>query len=112
MAGINRYALRYWLAGASRSTSPCSHNCITATAVKVLVTEPIRKTVSAVTGVCDAMSARPCAGERLERSVPHHTDRQADGRPAVGDTGDTEARLHPSTMPRSGDANRGERPIG
>jgi hypothetical protein len=40
--------------------SPCSQSCITAIAVKVLVMEAIRKTVSSVTGVFDAMSASPC----------------------------------------------------
>jgi hypothetical protein len=33
---------------------------MTAIAVKVLVMEPIRKTVSSVTGVFEAMSATPC----------------------------------------------------
>ena len=37
----------------------CSYSCITATAVKVLVMEPIRKTVSSVTGVADSMFATP-----------------------------------------------------
>ena len=41
-------------------SSPCSHSCITAIAVKVLVIEPIRKTVSSVTGAFEAISARPC----------------------------------------------------
>ena len=40
--------------------APCSHSCITAIAVNVLVMEAIRKTVSSVTGVFDPMSARPC----------------------------------------------------
>jgi len=53
-------ARRYWLAGASRSTEPRSHSCITAIAVKVLVIEAIRKTVFWVIGVSESMSASPC----------------------------------------------------
>jgi hypothetical protein len=47
------------VAGASRSTNPCSHSCITATAVKILVSDAMRKTVSSVIGVFAATSASP-----------------------------------------------------
>jgi hypothetical protein len=41
---------RYRRTGASRSTLPRSTNCISAVPVKVLVVEPIRKSVSPSTG--------------------------------------------------------------
>jgi hypothetical protein len=47
------------LAGSSRSTSPCSTSCSTATAVNVLVIDATRKTVSSVIGRPVAMSATP-----------------------------------------------------
>ena len=47
------------LAGASRSTKPSSHSCTTAIAVKVLVTDPIRNTVSSLTGSLNSISATP-----------------------------------------------------
>ena len=58
-AGMSRYARRYSLAGASSSIRPCSQSCITATAVKVFVMEPILKTVSSVTGMADSVFAVP-----------------------------------------------------
>ena len=51
--------------------------------------EPIRKTVSSVTGVADSMFANAVTGEELQRSVADHTHRQADRRPAVQDPIDT-----------------------
>jgi hypothetical protein len=40
---------------------------MTAIAVKVLVTDATRKTVSSVMGVFDAMSARPCPSKKWRR---------------------------------------------
>ena len=59
---------------------PLPNSCITAMAVKVLVMEPIRKTVSSVTGVFDAMSANPCPWKNSRR--PLRTTPTA--RPTVG----------------------------
>jgi hypothetical protein len=47
------------VAGASRSTNPCSDSCITATAVKVFVSDPIRKTVFSLADIFVTTSARP-----------------------------------------------------
>lgn len=58
-AGTSRNALRYSLAGVSRSTRPCSRSCITATAVKVFVMEAIRKTVFSVIGSLPSTVATP-----------------------------------------------------
>ena len=83
-------------AGASRSTSPRSSNCITAIAVMVLVIEAIRKTVSSVDGraradVGDAVPVEPRQG-----SVADHPHRQAGGRPAVEDLADPGRQLSSS----------------
>src|SRR5207248_1626867 len=65
-------------------TRPRSHSCSTAIAVNVLVTDPIRNTVSWVTGVFDAMSASPCAAKEARdpsrttpAARPTHGHRQA-----------------------------------
>ena len=79
--------------------------------MKVLVTEPIRKTVSAVTGVFDAISARPCAAN--DSSDPSRTTPTA--RPTAGQRLAIPAKTDASSTPPrcSGRAaNRGERPIG
>ena len=47
--------------------------------------EPIRKTVSSVTGAADSMFGDAVTGEGLQRSVADHAHRQTDGRPAVQD---------------------------
>src|SRR5215212_10363763 len=62
------------------STSPCSHSCMTAIAVKVLVIDPIRKTVSSAIGVFAAVSASPYPwhhASESSRTIP--TARPADG---------------------------------
>jgi hypothetical protein len=53
--------------------APCSHSCMTAMAVKVLVIEAILKTVRSVIGVREAISANPWVWNSFmpaERTIP------------------------------------------
>ncbi len=60
-------------------------SCITAIAVKVLVMDAIRKTVSAVIGCARGDVGGPVGVEELQAPVADHPRRQADGGVAVED---------------------------
>ena len=66
---------------------------MTAIAVKVLVMEAIRKTVSSAT-VCATQGPQRLPVEDLQRSVADHTQGETDGRMAVEDRVDFGLHLH------------------
>jgi hypothetical protein len=65
----------------------------TAIAVKVLVMEAIRKTVSSVIGVFEAMSARPCPEKNSRRPLRTTPTARPTARPAVQELSDSGLQL-------------------
>ena len=65
--------------------SPRSHSCSTAIAVNVLVMDPMRNTVSSVTGVRRRDVGEPVPVEMAKAPVADHADRQADSGVTAGD---------------------------